>query len=103
MEDLIKTGFMKDGKRVFAVANENSLAELGKALDRIKELEAENKWISVEDRLPEKGVNVLYYFKHVGTHIGMCDGTNSFYGSAGWLIGDVTHWMPLPEPPDGSA
>ena len=68
------------------------------------------KWISVEDRLPEEGQRVIYYFKITGIDIGRftrkpfddlpddCQG-NCFYGSDGWLTDDVTHWMPLPEKP----
>lgn len=56
----------------------------------------ERDWISVEDRLPEPGVDVLAAYRD--RHINM--------GTAGddWLEediedGDITHWMPLPEPP----
>ncbi len=71
------------------------------------------KWISVKDRLPEKFKTVLIYCKNKtirgGTvcHIGSCDngfwflarqaGTESFPD----LEWEVTHWMPLPQPPKG--
>lgn len=60
------------------------------------------KWISVEDRLPEEGISVLYYFGCVGVHKGKYKKngrSNIFYGNSGFLTDDVTHWMPLPEPP----
>ena len=66
------------------------------------------KWIRVEDRLPEEGRKVIYYFGCVGIHIGkfMKDKDNIglpygniFYGKSGFLTDDVTHWMYLPEPP----
>ena len=60
------------------------------------EAAAERDWISVEDRLPEPGVDVLAAYRD--RHINM--------GTAGddWLEEDIedgyiTHWMPLPEPP----
>lgn len=60
------------------------------------EAAAERDWISVEDRLPEPGVDVFAAYRN--RHITM--------GTAGddWLEedfedGNITHWMPLPEPP----
>lgn len=59
-------------------------------------------WRSVEDRFPEPGQGVLYYFEFVGTWPGKYHGdgeSNVFGGPAGFLTDDVTHWMPLPVPP----
>ena len=65
-------------------------------------------WIDVKDRLPEEGQEVIYYFEYTGISIGIFkrqyirefDHTfNCFSGSRGFLCDDVTHWMPLPEPP----
>lgn len=87
---------------------------------RIRELEAGQQWISAKDRLPDAAgyeclvcaVNENYNQTHVLTaHTG--------YGEPGWWTGNVnymsgatsprdnrlhpalnvTHWMPLPEPP----
>ena len=64
------------------------------------------EWISVEDRLPDKGQYVISClvaidgsWKHVG-----CD---VYFGDGRWAMimpneceeMKVTHWMPLPEPP----
>ena len=57
------------------------------------------EWISVESRLPERGQKVLYYFDVTGVSAGQYLGDNCFGGKLGFLCGDVTHWMPLPEPP----
>ena len=71
------------------------------------------EWISVEDRLPEsKDDGVLVYFSKTGSvetvHIqdyfdditaGIDeDGTQSY--SKWYKSKKVTHWMPLPDPPD---
>ena len=66
-------------------------------------LPAGPRWISVEERLPEDYEDVV---------IIMRNGASSWYRVAyreygGWSFGggrrvtdEVTHWMPLPEPPE---
>lgn len=60
-----------------------------------------SEWISVKDRLPEKlnkvlvahhnGITIAYYYN------------NSWVGKQGkkHYLSSVTHWMPLPERPEG--
>jgi len=68
-----------------------------------------SKWISVEDRLPDTDINVIFICKR---HNEICVGERDKYLENMWLDylqidsdGDpmdeyeVTHWMPLPEPP----
>ena len=66
------------------------------------------EWISVEERLPEEGQEVIYYFGHTGIYVGsfyrkyvkeLDYPFNCFSGSGGFLCDDVTHWMPLPPCP----
>lgn len=71
-------------------------------------------WISVEDDLPKENQDVIYYFRHTGIHMGRFNRVeypaefvgekgvfgNAFFGRDGFLVDDVTHWMPLPEPPN---
>lgn len=60
-------------------------------------------WISVKDRLP-KGECIAYsrkYGEMMMGYIGETDESDTRYccdSNTEWL-GDVTHWMPLPEPP----
>lgn len=61
--------------------------------------EAGQEWISVEDRLPEDGQEVLYYFEITGINQGVYRDYNTFTGPKGFLTGDVTYWMPLPNSP----
>jgi hypothetical protein len=67
-----------------------------------------NNWISVKDRLPEPDVIVLVTDGE-NVDVSLCQLTycgddpnektwfNRFYFGH---FGNVTHWMPLPEPPD---
>jgi hypothetical protein len=56
-------------------------------------------WISVGDRLPDRGAEVLVYSECLCEYyIGTVDNHGKIY--TGYVSGDsVTHWMPLPEPP----
>jgi len=62
-----------------------------------------SEWISVEDRLPEKSGmfkgNVLVFDAQYGSiEIGWLFDDRSGFDSQCDLY-NVTHWMPLPEPP----
>lgn len=86
-------------------------------LDRIAELEAENdqltvhdaterqddKWIPVSERLPEKGnlvIGITDYCGYVFFEIVDDDGQGIVLHPYRRCQGKVTHWMPLPEPPE---
>ena len=79
--------------------NENLRAELEW---KQKEIELARRharqWISVEDRLPEQGEEAICIAADGDMMIGK-------YTEWGWLFPcyfeDLTHWMPVPEPPKG--
>ena len=60
-------------------------------------------WISVSERLPEGGVEVLVSVDEnsddCGYHVCLYRGDEWVRSEAGYIFG-VTHWMPLPEPPE---
>lgn len=65
------------------------------------------EWISVKDRLPETGDTVLAWRESTFTPgvYYASTGTFGFYHEGIWGDKDednwnVTHWMPLPEPPE---
>ena len=67
------------------------------------------EWISVDDKMPDSGVEVLIADDLGNVNIGFYD--DDFY-DAGWAIlsgakrfvpiskSRITHWVPLPEPPE---
>lgn len=63
------------------------------------------KWISVDDRLPDEKVNCIVHYKHAYCNndgywaIGFCfyDGEKFQFNQAY----KITHWMLLPQPPKG--
>lgn len=73
-----------------------------------KDTNVPGKWISVKDRLPEGFTSCIVYRKGIyGGHFSMLRYSQElgwhFYDSE-WgdvTVDDVTHWMPLPEPPKG--
>lgn len=84
---------------------------VGDAADAIEELQNRleqalfmplPKWIPVSERLPEVGQRVLFSYrsyikKRPRTFIGWYNGKQ--WDSLVATEYDVTHWMPLPEPP----
>ena len=63
------------------------------------------EWVSVNDRLPEEAVDIIVYTNKKRIAFGyLYDGHFRDEGHeimANWNIGEVTHWMPLPQPPKG--
>lgn len=86
-----------------------SLATLGAIIDKQPTIEAEpvkQEWISVKDRLPERDQKVLVYDAGDETEIHVYHLREDLDGlywddESGWAVDfeNVTHWMPLPEPP----
>lgn len=89
----------------------------------VKDINARNKWISVEDRLPKDSIKVLCRVAMLCDYPDceqydvedyfICEGhwdANPSSRLGGWYINrrpdisvkaeKVTHWMPLPEPPE---
>ena len=76
----------------------NGLVEAKNTIDSAPEPE----WIPVTERLPEYGENVLAYLENKTTVLRRYNGffEKTLGVRHGKLVSlDVTHWMPLPEPP----
>ena len=95
----------------FIIANEGigsvSLKMLWDRLsDAITNLDQQSKWISVDERLPEVHGSVLI-FKPSDfpdkVYVGWLSEGNRWFEEDGpdgvSFVDEVTHWMPLPDPP----
>lgn len=66
----------------------------------------ESKWISVEDRLPEENQRVILYIPRVmeggNVRTGWLEPIKMWFtdGRDRLFYKQVTHWMPMPEPPE---
>lgn len=73
---------------------ENQIADLGKKVPR---------WISVKERLPKDGQKVIAAFRDGGDVIvDQARYSNGEFDFANWAYvwdENITHWMPMPEPP----
>lgn len=116
-----------DAIRHEIVSNSRDHFALSAGIAALYELESShtvNRWISVEDALPEKDTDVIvccYGSDMISAHDGetiqdavgrtrreCVSVTVGFIGSDGWYGADwfpmmvtPTYWMPLPEPPEG--
>lgn len=68
------------------------------AADHIAELEAERRWIPVEERLPKDQQTVIAFGPGVNEPEALEFFEGDWFDETGPVM-DITHWMPLPEPP----
>lgn len=78
--------------------NQSWTRMMNKAADRLRELDQEQKWIPVTERLPEKSTSVIAFRKAKYLSV-LCYSPELGFHSYDSECGDVTHWRPLPEPP----
>ena len=81
------------------LANENAKAFLHTAH---KLIDSQHQWVSVKERLPEKGADVLAWDEDmlVVARISIWDGKWEYRDDMSTsLPPKVTHWQPLPTPP----
>ena len=70
--------------------------EYDASYDKLMQIPPANRWISVEDALSEQdGFYLAYFTFKDGTHA-----TDIAYINTGCNLGSITHWMPMPEPPE---
>lgn len=119
-KDHLMNLFMESSEYVFNVVSNMKINDLGQKCKRLEadyeisnrellvkqveitalraELEEKQRWIPVSERLPVGG-KVLVLWKDRTIHLDwtFIDGGRYYW----WNSGDnVTHWMPLPQPPE---
>ena len=76
------------------VLNKNNIYEFGQLYDEV----TNPHWISVDDEMPKDG----QYVATINT-VGVKDvrhySSGKWYSNFGNEYGDITHWLPLPQPP----
>ncbi len=65
-------------------------------LKKLKEIAEKSKWISVKDKMPPEDEAVLAWNKEGFPMIDVWSG--KMWGFA-LTVDEISHWMPLPEPP----
>ena len=70
------------------------------ALALVRQLEAQvPKWVDVMDDIPTSEDDVLVLIGGKDADVGWFNGYDGNWRTYGCIAGEVTHWMPLPEPP----
>ena len=80
------------------------IAALEFALTALRSMQETTKpgWISVKERLPKEFDQALVYDGDKHYPIGICHKGESgiWHSDMAYGMGIITHWMPLPEPPE---
>lgn len=101
-DELIDFNFMPIKKAVFKLIAEHKKLQAENA-----ELKKQSQWISIDDKLPENDDYVLITDSAGFTVVGYFwpFDSSTYRNKGAWYYGDheqfVTHWMPLPTPPEG--
>ena len=100
MADLIDRGALAES--LFPLYNKDA-ADIYRI---IEDAPSVNRWISVNEKLPEVGQFVLVYYPEWGNdaiQVGMLEYDRLYFDICGefcFPVNKVTHWMILPEPPE---
>ena len=88
-------GKIKDGTLQNISNRANEIASPPAHIDR-------SEWISVKERLPKDFDQALVYDGDEHYPIGICHKGESgiWHSDMAYGMGTITHWMPLPEPPE---
>lgn len=110
------TGYMTTQRRLpELIARLASYEDTGLTPEEINKLDTQRKamaaladsykaeipsWIPVSDRLPESGQRVIVFRKDGRVEQGVYLGVNGWWKVYGTNTKSITHWMPMPAPPE---
>lgn len=96
-----KEPFLYELNRRMAVTTQNTKLHrrIEELEDRIAKLESAQRWIRVEERLPDDGIAVLVWDVDIPLRGWLEDGL--WQDEKQNYLGGVTHWMDLPQSPRG--
>lgn len=94
IEKLLDTDIVRQDKVAL-----NLLEQVLYDIQHVPTLTPPNEWVRVEERMPEEKQRVIVRCERVGTSVGWIL-WGRWMTDIGPHAGDVTHWMPLPAPPD---
>ena len=103
-DHLISSGVtVQESCNTCAEATQNCIAELQ---EKIAELRSVQEWVSVDDRLPENGGYVVCIakrnpFSRFMPMVARIEKNGWANPITEQYISEVTHWIPMPQPPKG--
>lgn len=106
----IKTGYWSPNKKGDLVQRLAAYEDTGLEPQEIRALAgasgrpngAATGWISVQDKLPPLGQTVIVYREYAGGEVKVeqgCRDLDGWWRVYGTRTKRITHWMPLPQPP----
>ena len=103
MTDFIsRNALIEDLKWLKSVVNESSKNEVQDFIDRVDSFPSAEVWIPVSGRLPEQYETVIGWDGHFMGEVEHNGEEFVWIDDDGWNnIAEITHWMPMPEPPKG--
>ena len=82
-----------------ATAENRMLWEIISAIENAPTLTPPNEWVSVEERLPAPTENLVLVYDCTGVNMAWYSYAMGWKYRTGLPGVEITHWMPLPEPP----
>lgn len=94
IEKLLDTDIVRQDKVAL-----NLLEQVLYDIQHVPTLTPPNEWVSVEERLPKPQENPVIACDYTGVCLAWYSPTMGWQYRTGLSGVDITHWMPLPQPP----
>jgi len=88
---------------LFSVQESKDARVIEKLIEYAKQLEKESEWVSVGKEMPQANEKILFYDISLGNPwvVGVySEARNMFVALDRQILHCVTHWQPLPKPPE---